>query len=171
MIARSPDKIGDPITDEEWSNQHPARRAMIEQSVVNARPNTSITVEDVPGNEIIMSGGTVVLVLAGDTEPADHGVIVGSIVKLLALCSGTGVDPAHTAQKIKMSLTIEDHLNRIADLRCNLDMAEMALLNERGWKHTSSTPDHCWRWVKEFDGKTLMIDRAQALHIEGAGDS
>lgn len=67
----------------------------------------------------------------------------------------------------KVPVTVEDHLNRIADLRCDLDAAEMALLTQRGWKHTSSTPNHCWYWVKEFDGKTLMIDRQSALGIEG----
>lgn len=57
---------------------------------------------------------------------------------------------------------------RIDDLRGRLEMAEIGYLTRRGWRHTSSTPDFHWRWVKTMeDGTRLMVDRDTALSIEG----
>ena len=61
----------------------------------------------------------------------------------------------------------QELLNRIQDLQLDLDTAEMSLLTHCGWWHTSSTPDSVWVWEKEFDGKTLQVDRSRALSIEG----
>lgn len=61
--------------------------------------------------------------------------------------------------------------DRIEDLRGQLDLAETGYLESRGWKHTSSTPDFTWRWVKTLDnGARLMVDRRTALSIEGVHD-
>lgn len=142
---------------------------MISQRVIVARPANEhdLNIRYKGGHTIALSDGTVVLVLADGTPPSDHDDIVGAITKLLACCAGTGVDTGEFAERLKVVITVEDHHNRIENLRCDLDMAEMGLLNQRGWKHTSSTPDCVWRWIKEIDGKMLMVDRRTALSIEG----
>jgi hypothetical protein len=79
---------------------------VIKQHVVVAKPDDDINILGVPGHVITLSGGTVVTVLAGHTAPEDHDDIVGAIVKLLAICAGTGVDPEHTAERIKAALPV-----------------------------------------------------------------
>jgi hypothetical protein len=62
--------------------------------------------------------------------------------------------------------------DRIEELRAQLDSAETSFLSRRGWTHTSSTIDFCWRWVKTMeDGTRLLADRGTALSIEGVTDA
>jgi hypothetical protein len=53
-------------------------------------------------------------------------------------------------------------------LEHELEFAEGRYLSERGWEHTSSFPDACWRWTKEVEGKTLAVSRNSALSLEQA---
>jgi hypothetical protein len=58
---------------------------------------------------------------------------------------------------------------RLDDLTGQMDMLITGLLTGRGWRHTSSTPDSVWRWVKTLpDGTKIMTTQRDALNIERA---
>jgi len=70
--------------------------------------------------------------------------------------------------KPRTPVTVEEHRNRIIDMRSDLELAEYTFLEQRGWAYTSRFPDHMCRWIKKFDdGPTLAVDRQTALSIEG----
>lgn len=67
----------------------------------------------------------------------------------------------------RKNLSLED---LIYDIRIQLGIAESSFLEQRGWTHTSSTPDYVWRWVKTMDdGTKIMVRQIDALSIEGLG--
>lgn len=113
-----------------------------------------------------------------DGEPADAywDVVVEGVVR--ARVPAYGVDTADgqsaLAERIGRVLDIRPDDKKISledlveDLYLQLDTAEISLLQQRGWKHTSSTPNHAWRWVKTLDdATTIMCRRVDALSIEG----
>ncbi len=61
---------------------------------------------------------------------------------------------------------MKDEVDRIYDLRSQLEVVESSFLMARCWHHTSATPDCVWMWTKEWEGKTIMVSRESALQIE-----
>jgi len=53
----------------------------------------------------------------------------------------------------------------VSSTRLSLEHAEDMLLRADGCKATSATPDFCWRWEKEIDGRLWAFGRETALKI------
>lgn len=58
---------------------------------------------------------------------------------------------------------------RLENLASQLDVAQSSYLQRNGWVHISSTPACTWMWVKEWRGKTIMVDQSSALHMQVHG--
>jgi hypothetical protein len=43
-------------------------------------------------------------------------------------------------------------------------------LRNRGWEHTCDSPDSCWYWKKEWDGKVFMVTKGIASQIQEGWD-
>jgi len=48
----------------------------------------------------------------------------------------------------------------------DLGYAIGAFLRAAGWAHTSTTPGSYWMWVRELDGRKIMVDQATALALQ-----
>lgn len=59
---------------------------------------------------------------------------------------------------------------QIASLRRHANDAETKWLTSSGWQHTSSTPGSYWLWMKEWDGKTFLVEQATAARIQETWD-
>lgn len=60
----------------------------------------------------------------------------------------------------------EVNMDLIMALREQLRDIEEKYLTRYGWAATSSTPDCVWRYAKEYEGKTYIVDRETALELE-----
>lgn len=48
-----------------------------------------------------------------------------------------------------------------------LDFKADALLREKGWKETSSTPGSLWLWERKLDdGRIVLVNKASAIHMQ-----
>ena len=117
-----------------------------------------------------------------DTGPVDGSgenywdVIVEGVVRARVPAYGFDTEDGqkNLAERIGRILDMRIDGNKlslgdlIGDLYLQVDTAEMSFLQQRGWKHTSSTPNYTWRWVKALDdGTKIMATRKDALSIEG----
>ena len=56
----------------------------------------------------------------------------------------------------------------VEEAQANLDRQKTQLLTDFGWKLACYELDTCWRFTKEFNGKTLAVDAETALSIEAS---
>lgn len=63
-----------------------------------------------------------------------------------------------------------EHEN-ISYVRVQINRREEIWLEKSGWTHTSSTPGCYWMWMKEWDGKTLMVGQDTAARIQSIWDA
>ena len=61
-----------------------------------------------------------------------------------------------------MKVTFES-IEATADL---LNDLKEAYLRERGWRYTSATPNCCWLWIKEINGKRWSAGTDEALAMQ-----
>jgi hypothetical protein len=59
---------------------------------------------------------------------------------------------------------------QIEDMHSRVKEREEKWLRSKGWTYTSSTPDYCWRWEKEWNGRTILVDRDTALTFQQRWD-
>ena len=66
-------------------------------------------------------------------------------------------------------LTHAGKCRRLADIvhssRLSLEVAVARLLEADGWKHTSQTPDSCWRWQKRIGNRMWALHEDEALKL------
>ncbi len=55
--------------------------------------------------------------------------------------------------------------------REELEREEAGWLRKSGWSYKSQTPTCHWMWLKEWDGKTFMVDQKTASRIQAHWDA
>jgi hypothetical protein len=60
---------------------------------------------------------------------------------------------------------LNDYIN-IVELLNEVDERAGSWLQRRGWKYDCNFPDHCWRWCKTLDGRTIALCQKDALRLE-----
>ena len=63
-----------------------------------------------------------------------------------------------------------DKTRHIDEAREQLQARINRFLRARGWTYTCDTPGSHWLWLKEYEGKVILVDQAYALSIERAID-
>jgi hypothetical protein len=59
---------------------------------------------------------------------------------------------------------------KIGASRDDLKRRTEAYLRAKGWEHTSSTIDSCWRWFKTVDGRSYGCGTDDAFRIQDCLD-
>lgn len=54
------------------------------------------------------------------------------------------------------------------EIRNELDRVETEFLFRNGWGPTCSLPGAMWFWQKEVDGKTVVVTKELAIHMQWA---
>jgi len=57
-------------------------------------------------------------------------------------------------------------IDDIEAARDELYRVETEYLRERGWHHTSATPDHRWRWQRKINRVVYSLDISGALSVQ-----
>lgn len=65
-----------------------------------------------------------------------------------------------------MSKTAQQLWEEMDEAKDEHEHAERLFLKATGWEYSSSHPDCCWRWTKEFNGRPYSLGTDEAVQFE-----
>ena len=68
---------------------------------------------------------------------------------------------------VKAQMEMVNIMQEVDDMKDKMNLLLKQWLEKHGWENTSSsTPSSRWLWVKEIEGRTLMLDRDLAIEVQ-----